>query len=604
MLRVSRVTITPRLMLAKQTRSPMSMLWRCGGRTCPPGTCDHDDEVRRHAAGTAPGIAPQIVRQVLQSPGSPLPTSARRDAEQRLGHDFGNVHVHADARAVESARAVGAHAYTVGNHVVFGAGRFAPSTSSGRHLLLHELVHTVQQAGSGAEVARSSLHISTPADPAEHEAERIATAALHGEELSRFPATASPFLAQPHGQLQRQADISQAPPGLPCILATGAGHLAGSNVMFDISSSILTGPGRAAVAAFASRWVADGSRDDVMVDGWASSDGAQSLNWRLSCDRAEAVKAELIARGVPSARITTLAHGESTEFSAGDLTANRRAVITRLPRLAPPPPAPTPPAPTPPAPAPPVETITSETVLTSPRPRTRKNIGVGEEVRLTHAPGAAAWATTAGTLSAANGVTVTLTAPDTAQRVTVTGGGTTIIFDVLAPTDVHMDRFGATGVKHTQNHADSGIETQPFLLPDTVNFRNVIYHELNVAAVVTSPGAYSCFAGGVGHCRAAAGGVCQDLAMTNTVVAGKGTQAVLTDCVYSGDCQQAAPFVPGSITFSIGYEYKVGAGPFHNIRTVDQQSTLALGVILTSSKAGANGVTTVASPTVAIADCP
>jgi hypothetical protein len=251
-----------------------------------------------------------------------------------------------------------------------------------------------------------------------------------------------------------------------------------------------------------------------------------------------------------------------------------------------------------------METITSETVLPSPAPRTRKKIGVGEDVRLTHAPGAAAWATTAGKLSSANGIIVTLTAPDTAQQVTVTGGGTTIIFDVLAPTAVHMDRLGATGVKHTQNHADSGIATQPFLLPDTVNFRNVIYHELNVAAAATSPGVYSCFAAGVGHCKQPAGGVCPDLFMTDTVVAGNGTQAVRGDCVYSGDCQQAAPFVSGSITFSIGYEYKVGAGPFHNIATVVQQSSLAAdGVTLTSSKAGANGQTTVASPTVAIAGC-
>jgi hypothetical protein len=159
---------------------------------CPPGTCDHDDELRRHAVETAPGAAPRIVHQVLQSPGSPLPASARRDAEQRLGHDFGRVRVHTDAQAAESARAVEAHAYTVGNHVVFGTGRFAPSTSSGHHLLLHELVHTVQQTGSGAGIAPSSLQVSTPADPAEQEAERIATAALHGVRLSESPIWSIP----------------------------------------------------------------------------------------------------------------------------------------------------------------------------------------------------------------------------------------------------------------------------------------------------------------------------------------------------------------------------------------------------------------------------
>ena len=223
---------------------------------------------------------------------------------------------------------------------------------------------------------------------------------------------------------------------------------------------------------------------------------------------------------------------------------------------------------------------------------------------MTHVPGTAVWTATAGTLSAANGVTVLWTAPDTAQRVTVTGGAGSIHFDVLAPTDVHMDRFGGTGVKHTLNRPDSGMETQPSLLPDTVNFNRVIYRELNVAAVATTPGVYSCH-NGAGHCRQPAGGVCPDLAMTTTVTAGKGTQSVLGDCVYSGDCGQAAPFTAGSITFSMGYEYKVGTGAFRAIRNVVQTSSLdADRVTLRSSKAGANAQTTVASPTVTIAVCP
>jgi hypothetical protein len=61
------------------------------------------------------------------------------------------VRVHDDAAAQRSARAVDAHAYTVGAHVVFASGQFAPSQSAGRHLLAHELSHVVQQGhGLGA----------------------------------------------------------------------------------------------------------------------------------------------------------------------------------------------------------------------------------------------------------------------------------------------------------------------------------------------------------------------------------------------------------------------------------------------------------------------
>jgi len=67
----------------------------------------------------------------------------------RLGHDFSLVRIHDDAAAGRSAREVRADAYTVGHHVVFAPGRFAPRTRAGERLLAHELVHVVQQSGHG-----------------------------------------------------------------------------------------------------------------------------------------------------------------------------------------------------------------------------------------------------------------------------------------------------------------------------------------------------------------------------------------------------------------------------------------------------------------------
>ena len=75
----------------------------------------------------------------------PLPVPVRRAAERRLGHDLRRVRVHADATAHRAAAAVGARAFTVGEHVVLGGG-YAPGTAAGRRLLHHELAHVVQQA--------------------------------------------------------------------------------------------------------------------------------------------------------------------------------------------------------------------------------------------------------------------------------------------------------------------------------------------------------------------------------------------------------------------------------------------------------------------------
>ena len=92
------------------------------------------------------GSAPASVDQALASSGSPLEPALRQDMEQRFGHDFSRVRVHADAAAEQSAREVNAHAYTVGHDVVFAAGQYAPQSAAGHRLLAHELTHVVQQS--------------------------------------------------------------------------------------------------------------------------------------------------------------------------------------------------------------------------------------------------------------------------------------------------------------------------------------------------------------------------------------------------------------------------------------------------------------------------
>jgi len=89
---------------------------------------------------------PPIVSEVLQSGGGrKLDDATRAFMEPRFGHDFSQVQVHTDARAAESAQAINALAYTVGPNVVFGAGQYAPGTTTGKRLLAHELTHVVQQ---------------------------------------------------------------------------------------------------------------------------------------------------------------------------------------------------------------------------------------------------------------------------------------------------------------------------------------------------------------------------------------------------------------------------------------------------------------------------
>lgn len=103
---------------------------------------------------SGPAAAPPIVHEVLAESGQPLDAPTRGFMEERFGHDFGHVRVHTDVKAAEAARAVNAHAYTVGHHVVFGAGFYSPITGEGQKLIAHELAHVVQQRTGGAQAAQ------------------------------------------------------------------------------------------------------------------------------------------------------------------------------------------------------------------------------------------------------------------------------------------------------------------------------------------------------------------------------------------------------------------------------------------------------------------
>ncbi len=121
-----------------------------------------------------PSGAPSIVHDVLRSPGQPLNPATRAFMEPRFRHDFSRVRVHTDAKAAESARAMNALAYTVGEDVVLRAGQYAPGTIAGNRLLVHELTHVVQQqSGQAAGVQKQSASDKL-SDPLEDEAEKLA----------------------------------------------------------------------------------------------------------------------------------------------------------------------------------------------------------------------------------------------------------------------------------------------------------------------------------------------------------------------------------------------------------------------------------------------
>lgn len=81
-----------------------------------------------------------------QGRGQKLPASTAQEMSAAMGHDFSDVTIHTDQESAALNRSLGAQAFTHGQDVYFNEGKFNPDSSTGKHLLAHELTHVVQQS--------------------------------------------------------------------------------------------------------------------------------------------------------------------------------------------------------------------------------------------------------------------------------------------------------------------------------------------------------------------------------------------------------------------------------------------------------------------------
>jgi peptidoglycan hydrolase-like protein with peptidoglycan-binding domain len=112
----------------------------------PKGDEMQDDELRL----TGQTIEePNLEEKIKNSQGSgqKLDAVTRSYMETGFGTDFSRVNIHTDATAVQLSSQLGAEAFAHGNDIYFNEGRYNPGSNNGKHLLAHELTHTIQQTG-------------------------------------------------------------------------------------------------------------------------------------------------------------------------------------------------------------------------------------------------------------------------------------------------------------------------------------------------------------------------------------------------------------------------------------------------------------------------
>jgi hypothetical protein len=77
--------------------------------------------------------------------GSKMDTETNSFMSSRFGSDFSDVNIHTDNKSVQLSNNLSAKAFTVGNDIYFNQGEYQPQSDKGKHLLAHELTHTLQQ---------------------------------------------------------------------------------------------------------------------------------------------------------------------------------------------------------------------------------------------------------------------------------------------------------------------------------------------------------------------------------------------------------------------------------------------------------------------------
>jgi hypothetical protein len=168
----------------------------------------HRKETSSETSEAASDLEAQI--NGVKGGGQPLPESVRNYFEPRFGHDFSQVRIHTDARAAASARGEHAHAYTVGQHVVFDAGAYSPATPSGQRFLAHELTHTIQQTrnpGISASMVQRQVCKRTQMNAGRHSSSNStesSTANLRKAFLELYAAPAK----QPLGPLREASKVT------------------------------------------------------------------------------------------------------------------------------------------------------------------------------------------------------------------------------------------------------------------------------------------------------------------------------------------------------------------------------------------------------------
>lgn len=110
---------------------------------------EEKDELLQKKEGNAAesSVSPSFEASIASTKGhgEKLGNKVHGFMSSKFGTDFGGVNVHNNSHSHKLAKQINAKAFTVGEDIYFNRGEYQPQTNKGKHLLAHELTHTIQQ---------------------------------------------------------------------------------------------------------------------------------------------------------------------------------------------------------------------------------------------------------------------------------------------------------------------------------------------------------------------------------------------------------------------------------------------------------------------------
>ncbi len=132
--------------------------------------------------------------------GTSLSGNTKKEMESGFRTDFSTIKIHTDSNAVQMNKQLGSQAFANGNNVYFNEGKYNPNSQSGKHLLAHELTHTVQQGASQPAVQAKMM-------PAENKPNPVAQPVVESKSVQK-PETET----KPTTEAKPENNIVKTPP--------------------------------------------------------------------------------------------------------------------------------------------------------------------------------------------------------------------------------------------------------------------------------------------------------------------------------------------------------------------------------------------------------